>query len=205
MTQIMPSLEQHHLGEAGAGRGGHLSRWMRPTSPGNEIIFWAGFPDRERPRQDGARRSSSRPTRSRRPSTRWCSRPGRVLEHWHTGSMTRRSGVLDALGAGSGGLHAPARHGPHGLRPGDFVRLETRRGAVEVKAALRPRRAGHDGVHALLLRGGSRQPLTNPALDPFGKIPEYKFCAAGSARRRQGSTRRNKRSGWAGGWTPALV
>ncbi|KLR58822.1 formate dehydrogenase subunit alpha [Diaphorobacter sp. J5-51] len=102
---------------------------------------------------------------------------GRQLEHWHTGSMTRRSAVLDAIEP-----HATASlHGDElarlGLAPGDWAAIRSRRGAVQVRV----RR--DDGTP----RGAVFMPfayveaaanlLTNAALDLFGKIPEFKYCA----------------------------
>jgi formate dehydrogenase major subunit len=102
---------------------------------------------------------------------------GRVLEHWHTGSMTRRSEVLDALEPEAVAFMAPRTMGRMGLRPGEFVRLETRRGAVEVK--LRSDRDVPDTMVFMpfCYAEAAANLLTNPALDPMGKIPEYKFCA----------------------------
>ncbi|MEP7138554.1 MAG: formate dehydrogenase subunit alpha [Caldimonas sp.] len=102
---------------------------------------------------------------------------GRQLEHWHTGSMTRRARVLDALEpmatASMNGLDLAEM----GLEPGAVVTLRSRRGEV----ALHVRR--DDGTP----RGAVFVPfayfeaaanlLTNAALDPFGKIPEFKYCA----------------------------
>ena len=63
------------------------------------------------------------------------------------------------------------------LTPGDFIRLETRRGAVEVKV-----RSDRDVPENMVFMPfcyaeAAANLLTNPALDPFGKIPEFKFCA----------------------------
>jgi formate dehydrogenase major subunit len=102
---------------------------------------------------------------------------GRQLEHWHTGSMTRRASVLDALEP----MATASMHGLDladiGLQPGDVVSLCSRRGEV----ALHVRR--DDGTP----RGAVFVPfayyeaaanlMTNSALDPVGKIPEFKYCA----------------------------
>ncbi len=103
---------------------------------------------------------------------------GRVLEHWHTGAMTRRSEVLDALEPAAHIDVHPDDLAALGGRAGDFVTLETRRGKVSARAR----------ADAGLARGTLFMPfcyveaaanlLTNPALDPFGKIPEFKYCAA---------------------------
>ena len=65
-----------------------------------------------------------------------------------------------------------------GMEPGDMLRLETRRGAVEVKV-----RADRDVPSGMIFMPfcyaeAAANLLTNPALDPMGKIPEFKFCAA---------------------------
>jgi formate dehydrogenase major subunit len=66
--------------------------------------------------------------------------------------------------------------------PGDRVRLETRRGAVEVKV-----RSDRDVPENMVFMPfcyaeAAANLLTNPALDPFGKIPEFKFCAVRAQR-----------------------
>ena len=65
-----------------------------------------------------------------------------------------------------------------GIRPGDFVRVATRRGVVELAA--RQDDAVPDGVVFIPFAyvEAAANLLTNPALDPFGKIPEFKYCAA---------------------------
>lgn len=102
---------------------------------------------------------------------------GRQLEHWHTGSMTRRASVLDAIEP----MATVSMHGADllqlGIQAGDVVTVASRRGEV----ALHVRR--DDGTPP----GGIFIPfayyeaaanlLTNAALDPFGKIPEFKYCA----------------------------
>jgi formate dehydrogenase major subunit len=100
-----------------------------------------------------------------------------VLEHWHTGSMTRRAGVLDDLEPEAVALMSPRDLGRLGIVPGGFVRLETRRGAVAVKV-----RSDRDVPQNMVFlpfcyAEAAANLLTNPALDPFGKIPEFKFCA----------------------------
>jgi len=103
---------------------------------------------------------------------------GRVLEHWHTGAMTRRSAVLDTLEPEAHIDAHPDNLAALGCATGEFVVLETRRGNVSARAR----------ADAGLARGTLFMPfcyveaaanlLTNPALDPFGKIPEFKYCAA---------------------------
>lgn len=103
---------------------------------------------------------------------------GRLLEHWHTGSMTRRSTVLDAIEPGPTVQLHPSDLRRLGVAPGGRVRVSTRRGSIELDA-----RSDRDVSPGLMFIPfcfveAAANLLTNPALDPFGKIPEFKFCAA---------------------------
>ena len=103
---------------------------------------------------------------------------GRLLEHWHTGSMTRRSTVLDAIEPEAVAHLHPKFMGKMGITPGEMVDVHTRRGSVRVKA-----RADRDVSEGMVFMPfcfaeGPANMLTNPKLDPFGKIPEFKYCAA---------------------------
>ena len=103
---------------------------------------------------------------------------GRVLEHWHTGSMTRRTTILDQLEPEAIALMNPAEITHMGARPGDKIRIETRRGAVTTRV-----REDRDVPRGMIFlpfcyAEAAANLLTNPALDPAGKIPEFKFCAA---------------------------
>jgi formate dehydrogenase major subunit len=102
---------------------------------------------------------------------------GRQLEHWHTGAMTRRSGVLDAIEpAPTASLH-PLDMDRLKVRPGELVTVESRRG----KIALYTRADAGTPRGAVFIPfcyyEAAANLLTNPALDPFGKIPEFKYCA----------------------------
>ncbi len=148
-----------------------------PDKPGNEIIFTTGFPTTSgRGRIVPARVSP--PDELPDAEYPMVLSTGRVLEHWHTGSMTRRSGALDAIEPEATAFMAPRDMRRLGLAPGDFIKLETRRGAVEVKL-----RSDRDVPENMVFMPfcyaeAAANLLTNPALDPFGKIPEFKFCAA---------------------------
>jgi formate dehydrogenase major subunit len=103
---------------------------------------------------------------------------GRLLEHWHTGAMTRRARVLDAIEPEAVAHLSPRELKRLGIAPGDLVRVATRRGTIELAA-----RADRDVPAGLVFipfcyTEAAANLLTNPALDPFGKIPEFKFCAA---------------------------
>ncbi len=102
---------------------------------------------------------------------------GRQLEHWHTGSMTRRSGVLDAIEPTATASMCGADLLALGLKAGDVISVASRRGQV----SLRVRR--DDGTPAgsvfmpFAYYEAAANLMTNAALDPFGKIPEFKYCA----------------------------
>ncbi|HTB69299.1 MAG TPA: formate dehydrogenase subunit alpha [Steroidobacteraceae bacterium] len=145
--------------------------------PGNDIIFVDGFPT-----ANG--KAKIVPANIRPPDEvpdmeyPMVLSTGRVLEHWHTGSMTRRAGVLDALEPEAVVFLAPRELNRLDLEPGDTLKLETRRGAIEVKV-----RADSDVPVGMVFMPfcyaeAAANLLTNPALDPTGKIPEFKFCAA---------------------------
>jgi formate dehydrogenase major subunit len=102
---------------------------------------------------------------------------GRQLEHWHTGAMTRRATVLDALEPGPTASVNGRELQRLGLQAGQRVRLATRRGAVEVQ--LRQDDGTPDATVFMPFAyvEAAANTLTNAALDPFGKIPEFKYCA----------------------------
>ena len=102
---------------------------------------------------------------------------GRQLEHWHTGAMTRRSGVLDAIEPEPTVAMHPLDMQQAGVKPGDVITVESRRGRI----ALFVRRDEGTPRGAVFIPfayyEAAANLLTNPVLDPFGKIPEFKYCA----------------------------
>ena len=103
---------------------------------------------------------------------------GRLLEHWHTGSMTRRATVLDRIEPEAFAHINPDDLTQWNLAPGEEIRVETRRGSIELLA----RSDAHVPTGVVFVpfcySEAAVNFLTNPALDPFGKIPELKFSAA---------------------------
>jgi formate dehydrogenase major subunit len=102
---------------------------------------------------------------------------GRQLEHWHTGSMTRRATVLDALEPDPVAMLHPLDIVDLGIQPGDVITIESRRGKVSLYA-----RADDSSPKGAIFvpfcyYEAAINKLTNDALDPFGKIPEFKYCA----------------------------
>jgi formate dehydrogenase major subunit len=102
---------------------------------------------------------------------------GRQLEHWHTGSMTRRAPILDAIEPIPVINVHPADLASAGIRAGERVVLESRRGALEATARADAGVQPGTVFMAFCYREAAANLLTNPALDPYGKIPEFKFCA----------------------------
>ena len=102
---------------------------------------------------------------------------GRQLEHWHTGSMTRRSGVLDAIEPDPVALLNPIDLRRLGLAPGEVVTLQSRRGEVTLFARADEGSPPGSVFVPFCYAEAAINRLTNPKLDPVGKIPEFKFCA----------------------------
>ena len=102
---------------------------------------------------------------------------GRQLEHWHTGAMTRRSGVLDSLEPGPTASLHPATLARYGIMPGDLMRVTTRRGSIELTARADLAVEETTVFIPFAYVEAAANILTNPQLDPIGKIPEYKYCA----------------------------
>ena len=102
---------------------------------------------------------------------------GRQLEHWHTGSMTRRATVLDAIEPDPVALIHPLDLADMGGEPGDVVTIESRRGKVELYARADDSSPRGAVFVPFCYYEAAINKLTNDALDPFAKIPEFKYCA----------------------------
>ena len=148
-----------------------------PDKPGNEILFGDGFPT-----ESG--RGKIVPARLVPPDELpdetypMVLTTGRLLEHWHTGAMTRRAGVLDDLEPEAVACLSPKELDRQGIDPGSFVKVATRRGTIVLK--VRQDRDVPEGMVFIpfCFAEAAANLLTNPQLDPIGKIPEFKFCAA---------------------------
>lgn len=102
---------------------------------------------------------------------------GRQLEHWHTGSMTRRASVLDALEPAATASMCSADMSRMQLFPGQTIRVVSRRGSVELQLRQDEGTPAGSVFIPFAYQEAAANLLTNAALDPFGKIPEFKFCA----------------------------
>ncbi len=102
---------------------------------------------------------------------------GRQLEHWHTGSMTRRAKVLDALEPDPTALVHPLDLAGLNAQPGDVITIASRRGQVSLYARADEGTPRGAVFVPFCYYEAAINTLTNPALDPFAKIPEFKYCA----------------------------
>ncbi|MGR3492144.1 MAG: formate dehydrogenase subunit alpha [Shimia sp.] len=149
---------------------------IAPDDPGQPIVFGDGFPRR-------AGRAKFTPARVTAPAETpdenfpMILTTGRQLEHWHTGSMTRRSTVLDAVEPEANCSLHPSTLRRLGVQPGEKVRLTTKRGSIDVMAR-EDRAVAPDMVFLpFAYVEAAANILTNPAIDPWGKIPEFKYSA----------------------------
>jgi formate dehydrogenase major subunit len=102
---------------------------------------------------------------------------GRLLEHWHTGVMTRRSKALDAISPEAFAAIHPEDAEELGLEEGDRIEIESRRGKIRLAVKLTTRECRGAIFVPFHFREAAANLLTLDELDPDGKIPEFKFCA----------------------------
>ena len=145
--------------------------------PGHDVLFGDGFPT---PSTRGKMVPAKVIPPDEQPDDEYpmVLTTGRLLEHWHTGAMTRRASVLDTIEPEAVACLSPTDLSHLGVEPGELVRVATRRGVIEITA----RRDGKVPTGMIFIpfcfADAAANMLTNAALDPFGKIPEFKFCAA---------------------------
>jgi predicted molibdopterin-dependent oxidoreductase YjgC len=102
---------------------------------------------------------------------------GRVLYHYHTGSMTRRADGLSAIyPEGLIEMH-PEDAARLTVDDGEMVRVSSRRGEVNVKADVTEKIQPGVVFMTFHFAESAANLLTNPAVDPVAKIPEFKACA----------------------------
>ncbi|MCG8356088.1 MAG: formate dehydrogenase subunit alpha, partial [Kiloniellales bacterium] len=176
MAEIMPSLD--NISWERLEREDSVTYPVdAPDRPGNEIIFAEGFPT-------ATGRAKLVPAGSLGPDEQPDSdypmvlSTGRVLEHWHTGAMTRRAEVLDDVEPEAVASVAPRDVARLGLAPGSMITVETRRGAITLKLRQDPDVPEGMVFIPFCYAEAAANVLTNPQLDPYGKIPGFKACAA---------------------------
>tara|TARA_R110002094_G_scaffold40665_2_gene53059 strand:- start:1479 stop:4259 length:2781 start_codon:yes stop_codon:yes gene_type:complete len=149
---------------------------LSPTDPGQAVVFGDGFP---RPEGRAKFTPASLIAPDEVPDAEYpmIMTTGRQLEHWHTGSMTRRASVLDAVEPEANASLHPKTLRKMGVEPGGMIRLTTRRGTITIMARA-DRAVSEDMVFVpFAYVEAAANILTNPAIDPYGKIPEFKFAA----------------------------
>ena len=176
MTSAMPSLD-HISWERLARESSVTYPCDAPDRPGNEIVFGESFP-RAGGRGKFVAAEVLPPDELPDDDFPMVLTTGRQLEHWHTGALTRRAQTLDRLEPEAVASLNPDDLERMGVTPGQPVRVTTRRGSIELMA--RADRAIAEGMLFIpfCYAEAAANILTNPQLDPFGKIPEFKFCAA---------------------------
>jgi len=102
---------------------------------------------------------------------------GRLLEHWHTGSMTRRSYALDTISPVAEVYMHPKDAADRGLLHGQMARVRSRRGKIELQVRVSHREQLGNCFIPFHFREAAANLLTIDEIDPYGKIPEFKFCA----------------------------
>ena len=144
------------------------------TSPGERIVFGDSFPLGKAklvPAQISA------PNEMPDDAYPFVLNTGRVLQHWHTGSMTRRSHALDAIEPEAFVEIHPLDAAKLKLRDGDWSQVESRRGEIQLRVRVRDRMSPGAVFIPMHFREAAANVLTDPAIDPIGKIPTFKFCA----------------------------
>jgi formate dehydrogenase major subunit len=147
-----------------------------PDHPGEAVVFGDGFPTK-------TGRATLVPSKVLAPAEvpdaeyPLVLMTGRQLEHWHTGAMTRRAGVLDSLEPGPTASLNPNTLARYGITPGELIRVTTRRGSIELTARADLAIDEKMVFIPFAYVEAAANILTNPQLDPVGKIPEYKYCA----------------------------
>jgi len=147
-----------------------------PDHPGEAVVFGDGFPTK-------TGRATLVPSKVLPPAEvpdaeyPLVLMTGRQLEHWHTGAMTRRAGVLDLLEPGPTASLNPKTLVRYGIAPGELIRVTTRRGSIELTARADLAIEEKMVFIPFAYVEAAANILTNPQLDPVGKIPEYKYCA----------------------------
>ena len=149
---------------------------MKEGDPGDPVVFINDFPT---PSGRGKFVPADLISAAERPDAEYPTVliTGRQLEHWHTGSMTRRSSNLDYIEpepvASVHSLDLEAL----GIAPGSILTIESRRGSISLYARADDGTPRGSIFVPFCYYEAAANMLTNAALDPVGKIPEFKYCA----------------------------
>ncbi len=150
---------------------------LQPDDPGQAVLFQRDFPTADT-------KGKLSPVRYRQadelPDHEYplVFTTGRQLEHWHTGSMTRNASVLDAIEPAPSVYLHPSDLTATGAQAGDYICVESRRGRLTAIARADEGLQPGNIFMAFGFHEAAANLLTNAALDPDAKIPEFKYCAA---------------------------
>ena len=174
LASLSPSLRGLNYGNL--GDTGKLWPCPDPTTDGINVLFDESFPT---PDGKGKFVPAEWKPEAEPPDDEYplILNTGRVLEHWHGGSMTRRSKALDALEPAAFIEIHPDDCARIGVADGDGVKVTTRRGTIETTVRVGRRTPPGSVFIPFHFREAPANVLTNDVLDPTGKIPGYKFCA----------------------------
>jgi len=176
MRQVMPSLD-NITWERLERENSVTYPCAAPDQPGDEIVFGGGFPT-----ADGRARLVPAdvlpPHEQVDEEFPYILITGRQLEHWHTGAMTRRASVLSELEPRAVASLSPREFRRLAIEPGERIKVATRRGEIELVTRRDPAVATGTVFIPFCYSEAAANVLTSPELDPFGKIPEFKYSAA---------------------------
>tara|TARA_B110000263_G_C15304472_1_gene509624 strand:+ start:550 stop:3249 length:2700 start_codon:yes stop_codon:yes gene_type:complete len=154
-------------------------QWPCPDTnhPGTRYLYETDFPRGDRAKFFGysqGRRADEMPNK-KYPLTLIT---GRILYHWHGGTMTTRSEYLLSKASELEVSINPHDSNKFGINDGDWISVESKRGKLEARAYVTDKMSnGEIFVPFVKLQNHAANFLTNPAVDPESKIPEYKVCA----------------------------
>jgi formate dehydrogenase major subunit len=145
-----------------------------PSAPGEAVLFTKTFP-----RGKGLFHPAEFAPAQELPDDEYpyVLNTGRVLQHWHTGTMTRRAKALDEISPEPFVEIHPRDAEALGIEDGAPVRVRSRRGSVVAPARITPKVSRGSVFMPFHFREAAANLLTIDALDPTAKIPEYKYCA----------------------------
>ncbi|MCG2712331.1 MAG: formate dehydrogenase subunit alpha [Candidatus Omnitrophica bacterium] len=102
---------------------------------------------------------------------------GRVYWHWHTGTLTRRTSTLEREAPEAYVEMHPENAEKLKVRTGSLVKVTSRRGSIDIKVKVTEEVVKDSVFIPFHFKEAAANVLTNPAVDPVAKIPEYKVCA----------------------------
>jgi formate dehydrogenase major subunit len=149
---------------------------LKAGDPGEPVVFCESFPT---PNGRGRFVPADLIPAAERPDAEYpmVLITGRQLEHWHTGAMTRRAAALDALEPEPVASIHPLDLKDAGMSAGDILTIASRRGSISLYARADDGMPRGSVFVPFCYYEAAANMLTNPVLDPFGKIPEFKYCA----------------------------